>query len=354
MVLRPRFLFVFFLFLISSTKIFAIETEYFYLDKEPLIRIGLATNARSVSITTSDSQLVAVSDGEANKFLATNKINVAARAYRPPEIEIYNFEIQNIESQTEAEATAKEVREATGEKATASIDNKTNTWRVRIGETQETIEEANNFKNGLAEKGFEDVVIVTEKKLQPSDEAIALSEQNKNNQNSKTEVRSLIKPTGSSQPTNPKCLRDANLKLKPSKVRLFQRQIKFLGNIVSGQGIAVDDSKVTEITNWSVPRNVHEIRMFFGLCSYYRRYVKDFAAHAAPLHELTKKDHPYEWDDRKQTSFEFLKNALTTAPILATSRDEGTYILDVDASDRAMGAVLQQEQEGMLRVPNIQ
>ena len=79
-------------------------------------------------------------------------------------------------------------------------------------------------------------------------------------------------------------LRDANLKLKPSKVRLFQRQIKFLGNIVSGQGVAVDGSKVTEITQWAVPRNVHEIRMFLGLCSYYRRYFKDFAAHAAPLH----------------------------------------------------------------------
>ena len=54
-------------------------------------------------------------------------------------------------------------------------------------------------------------------------------------------------------------LRDANLKLKLWKVRLFQRQIKFLENIVSGQGVAVDDSKVTEITQWAVPRNVHEI-----------------------------------------------------------------------------------------------
>ena len=145
-------------------------------------------------------------------------------------------------------------------------------------------------------------------------------------------------------------LRDANLKLKPSKVQLFQRQIKFLGNIVSGKGVAVDNSKVTEITQWAVPRNVHKICLFLGLCSYYRRYVKDFAAHAAPLHELTKKDNPYIWDDQKQESFDFLKNALTTAPILAMSRDDGTYVLDVDASDRAMGAVLQQEQEGMLRV----
>lgn len=204
------FIFATILFLIPKT--FAYETEYFYVGKEPLVRVGLATNARSVSITTTDSQLVAVSEGEANRFLATNRISISARAYRPPEIEIYNFEIQNIESQTEAETMAKDVREATGEKASASIDIKTNTWRVRIGETQETIEEANTFKNGLNEKGFADVVIVTEKKTQPSDEAIALSEQNKNNQNSKTEVRSLIKPTGSSQPINPNATLDANVK----------------------------------------------------------------------------------------------------------------------------------------------
>ncbi|CAN5225964.1 hypothetical protein BH10ACI1_BH10ACI1_05850 [soil metagenome] len=213
MVLRPRFLSVFLLlFLIGFTKISAAETEYFYLGDEPLIRIGLETNMRSVSITTSDSSLIAVSADEPNKFLATNRISVSARAYRPPEIEIYNFEIQNIESQMEAESMAKDVREATKERAVVSIDTAKNTWRVRIGEAKETIEEANQFKAGLAENGFEDVVIVTEKKLQPSDEAIALSEQNKRNQNSKTEVRSLIKPIGSSQAVNPNATLDANIK----------------------------------------------------------------------------------------------------------------------------------------------
>ena len=78
--------------------------------------------------------------------------------------------------------------------------------------------------------------------------------------------------------------------------------------------------------------------------------MNDFAAHAASLYELTKKDTVYEWNESRQAAFDFLKNALTSAPVLATSRDEGTYILDVDASDMAMGAVLQQEQEGLPRV----
>ena len=67
---------------------------YFRLEREPTIRIGLATAANSATITTTDSQLVAVSPDEPNKFLAVNRISVSARSYRPPEYEIYRFEIQ--------------------------------------------------------------------------------------------------------------------------------------------------------------------------------------------------------------------------------------------------------------------
>ena len=73
------------------------------LNQEPIIRIGLATNAQNVSISTADSTLVAMSAGEPSKFLEANKITVAARSYRPPEYEIYHFEIPNILSQIEAD-----------------------------------------------------------------------------------------------------------------------------------------------------------------------------------------------------------------------------------------------------------
>lgn len=185
-------------FLISTIS--ATETEYFRLAKEPTVRIGLATNARSVSITTTDSQIVAVSPDEPNKVLATNKITVAARSYRPPEVEFYNFEIQNIETQAEAEEMAKEIREATGEKAVASLNLTNNLWRVSVGETKETLEDANEFKSAMIEKGFEDIAIVIEKRVIPSEDAVALSQQLK--EAGKSEVRSLIKPTGSSQPIN--------------------------------------------------------------------------------------------------------------------------------------------------------
>jgi stage II sporulation protein D len=194
-----RFLFTVFVSLTVVSGVSA-EFNYFYLASEPLVRVGLATNASSVTIATTDSQLVALSPDESNRFLATNRVTVTARAYRPPVIDVFNFEIPNIETIEEAANIAKEIREATGEKALASADAGSGKWRVRVGEPMETAEEAEQFKNSLAEKGFADVVIVTEKKVQHSSDAVALSQQL--NQGGKSEVRSLIRPTGSSQPVN--------------------------------------------------------------------------------------------------------------------------------------------------------
>jgi stage II sporulation protein D len=187
----------------ETEKFSLAEPTVFRLAAEPNIRIGLATNARSVSITTTDAQLVAVSPEEPNKLLATNRVAVTARAYRPPVIENYRFEIPNIATREEAESLAKDVREATGETAVVSADIKTNNWRVIIGGVKETVEEANEYKALLSDKGFEEAEMRTEKITQPSSDAIALSNQLKTNPNPKNEVRSLVKPTVSSKPTTP-------------------------------------------------------------------------------------------------------------------------------------------------------
>lgn len=171
---------------------------YFVLPSEPLIRIGLSTNAGSVSITTGDSSLVAYSPEEPSRMLSANRVSVSARAYRPPEVENYRFEIQNIATSDEANEIAKEVREATSLSALVSIDTATNTWKVWIGGVFETVEEADAFKASLAEKGFEDAVKVIEKKTIISDDAIALSQQVRTA--GKSQVRSLVKPTGETQP----------------------------------------------------------------------------------------------------------------------------------------------------------
>ena len=97
--------------------------------------------------------------------------------------------IQNLESAEVAANLAKEIRETTGEKVSFELDAVTNTWKIRIGEARESIEEADEFKTALDEKGVSDVTIVTEKITAPSDEAVKLS--NEIARNPKSDVRSL-------------------------------------------------------------------------------------------------------------------------------------------------------------------
>jgi len=145
-------------------------------------------------------------------------------------------------------------------------------------------------------------------------------------------------------------LRTAGLKLKPEKCSLIQRSVSFLGHVVSGDGIATDPQKVKIVTDWPVPNSVKEVRSFLALAGYYRRFVKGYANIAAPLHALTKKNQSFVWNEKTQKAFESLKEALTTPPILAMSEDNGEFVLDTDASDQTIGAVLSQVQDGTEKV----
>jgi len=132
----------------------------------------------------------------------------------------------------------------------------------------------------------------------------------------------------------------ANLKLKPSKCHLLQKEVNFLGHLVSGAGIAADPSKVEAVKSWPTPTKLREVRAFLGLCSYYRKFVPDFAKIARPLHALTKKEVKFEWTPECADAFERLKTCLTEAPVLALPSDDGVYILDADASGTTIGGIL--------------
>ena len=144
-------------------------------------------------------------------------------------------------------------------------------------------------------------------------------------------------------------LRIANLKLKPKKCTLFQRQVQFLGHVVSDNGVSCDPEKLAAVREWKEPTNVSEVRSFLGFANYYRRFVQSFAHVASPLTDLTKKDVPFHWGSECQEAFDLLKQKLIDAPVLAypSTDPQDIWILDTDASQFAIGAVLSQIHEDM-------
>ena len=87
---------------------------------------------------------------------------------------------------------------------------------------------------------------------------------------------------------------------------MLQTGVKYLGHIVSKEGIKTDPSKIQSVMNWPRPRKVKDVRSFVGLCSYYRKFVKNFAQIAKPLHRLTEKGREFAWDDECENVFKNL------------------------------------------------
>ena len=145
-------------------------------------------------------------------------------------------------------------------------------------------------------------------------------------------------------------LRDAGLKLKPKKCELFKKEVIFLGYKVTPEGTTTDPAKVEKIKKWPAPTNLRELQSFLGIASYYRKFIKNFAKVAEPLHCLLRKTVAFEWTAECNEAFEFLKQCLINAPILAYPKMEGTFILDTDASNAGIGAVLSQIQDGTEKV----
>ena len=143
----------------------------------------------------------------------------------------------------------------------------------------------------------------------------------------------------------------AGLKLKAKKCDLFVRKVEYNGHVITEDGpIATSGSKTKAIDEWPVQSNASEVRSFLGLCSYYRKFVSGFAEIASRLHALTTKGRDFKWTEECQLSFDALRRVLVTSPILHSPDFSKSFILDTDASDKSIGAVLSQNIDGKERV----
>ena len=129
---------------------------------------------------------------------------------------------------------------------------------------------------------------------------------------------------------------------KSSKCEFGRRELGFLGHRLSADGVAVDPRKVQSILEWATPTSCTEVRRFTGLANYYRRFVEGYAEVAAPLTALGSPTARFVWSPAAQASFDALKLALSTAPVLRTFDPRRRSVLTTDASGLAVAAILTQ------------
>ena len=137
-------------------------------------------------------------------------------------------------------------------------------------------------------------------------------------------------------------LREADLKLNREKCN-FKSHIKYLGHLISGEGIKPFPEKLESIKEMPPPTTPKEVKQFLGLIGYYRKFVPRFADVARPLTNLTRLDQPFEWSDKCQTSFELLKETLIKEPILRFPDPNKPYTLYTDTSKYAWSCILTQQ-----------
>lgn len=146
-------------------------------------------------------------------------------------------------------------------------------------------------------------------------------------------------------------MKEANVAAKPSKCYIGYDELPYLGHEIGHGERWPDSEKVVKIQEAVPPRTKKEMRSFLGLTNFYRTYIEDYSTIAAPLTDMTKKNHPEKlaWSEKAKESFAKLKDKISQKPVLCMPDHNKTFVLRTDASDKGLGAVLMQEHDGMLR-----
>lgn len=137
-------------------------------------------------------------------------------------------------------------------------------------------------------------------------------------------------------------LQQHQLYLKKSKCSFAQQSLEYLGHIISQQGVSTDPKKTEAIANCPTPTDAKQLRSFLGLAGYYRKFIQGYGSISRPLTDLLKKHAIFQWTPQLQLSFDSLKQALVSAPVLALPDFSKSFHLETDASATGIGAVLSQ------------
>jgi len=135
-------------------------------------------------------------------------------------------------------------------------------------------------------------------------------------------------------------LRKHKLFCKPEKCEFHASTIEFLGFVVNPDGLVMDDSKVKVIRDWPEPKSVKDIQSFLGFANFYRRFIHGYSDIVVPLTRLTRKSVPWNFDNKCRSAFLRLKDAFVNAPVLGIFSPDFRPIVETDASDYAIAAIL--------------
>ena len=146
-------------------------------------------------------------------------------------------------------------------------------------------------------------------------------------------------------------LREAGIQADVDKCKLHVTETKYLGLIISTEGIKMDPSKVDAIKSWDTPTCVREVRSFIGFYNFYRWFIRDFSKVAGPLNTLTKKEVKFTWTEECKLAFEELKKRVCEAPILIYFDFSKECHVETDSSDYVSAGVLSQEDDNGILHP---
>jgi len=137
-----------------------------------------------------------------------------------------------------------------------------------------------------------------------------------------------------------KQLQKAGLYMKAEKCEFHLDSVEYLGYVLSPSGLTMSDAKVKTIQEWPELKKVKNIQSFLGFANFYRRFIFNYSDIVIPLTRLTRKNTPWNFDDDCRIAFNTLKQAFTSAPILTHWVPDAQLVVETDASDYALAAIL--------------